>query len=761
MWRRDRAGRATRLVALCAALAAAAGQGQAQGTAARRPAAAAPAGSAPASTLRADEIRGRPDLEAVAEGRVEFRRGELLLEADRVTYEQVEDLARARGQVRISTAAGHFSGPELQLQLGRFEGWFLEPQFELRRLQAGGRAARVDFIDSARSLAHDARYTSCPRQSGDAPAWVLEARRVRLDTDANEGQAEGAVLRFLGVPILALPAMSFPLSEERKSGWLPPHVNLDSRSGLELGVPYYWNIAAQRDATFVPRVLSKRGFALDSEFRWLEPRHRGEVRLDWLPADQVAGRSRHALSVLSQGEPAGGLRWRVDGLRASDDAWWKDFPGATRSLAPRLLSTRLEVERDLSWAGGAGLAYARVQSWQVLQGSDLEVRTPYERRPQVGLQWRRSLPGGLDLALESEFNRFERVEAGSDPMAPTGLRWHALGSLTRPWQAPGLWVTPKLSFNAASYDLDQAMADGRRRASRLVPTLSVDARMEFERETRWFGSAVRQTLEPRLLYVNTPWRAQALLPLFDSAGKDFNVNSIFSENPFSGIDRVADAHQLTAGLTSRWLDPANGAEALRLGVVQRYLFRPQRLTPEGVPFTQRFSDLYLLGAGQLGAGLGMDAVLQYSPDLGRPVRSIFSARWTPGPFRTLSSTYRYSRGSSEQLELGWQWPLWKADAGAARGTRAGACNGDLYSVGRLNYSLQDSRITDSVLGLEYDSGCWIARVVAERLSTGRSEATTRLMLQLELVGLSRLGSNPLQVLKDNIPGYRLLREERR
>ncbi|HEV8313205.1 MAG TPA: LPS-assembly protein LptD, partial [Burkholderiaceae bacterium] len=90
----------------------------------------------------------------------------------------------------------------------------------------------------------------------------------------------------------------------------------------------------------------------------------------------------------------------------------------------------------------------------------------------------------------------------------------------------------------------------------------------------------------------------------------------------------------------------------------------------------------------------------------------------------------------------------------------GSCRGAWYGVGRINYSLRDSRITDSIVGVEYDAGCWIARVVGERLSTGRSEATTRLLLQLELVGLSRLGSNPLGVLKDNIPGYRLLRDDR-
>jgi LPS-assembly protein len=146
--------------------------------------------------------------------------------------------------------------------------------------------------------------------------------------------------------------------------------------------------------------------------------------------------------------------------------------------------------------------------------------------------------------------------------------------------------------------------------------------------------------------------------------------------------------------------------------------------------------------------------VQYNPDLQRSVRTIASARWSPGPYRTIGTTYRFSRGLAEQLELGWQWPVY----GKARDA-AGGCGGALYSVGRVSYSLKDSRIIDSVLGAEYDAGCWIGRLVAERLSTGRSEATTRLMLQLELVGLSRLGSNPLQVLKDNIPGYRLLRED--
>ena len=84
-----------------------------------------------------------------------------------------------------------------------------------------------------------------------------------------------------------------------------------------------------------------------------------------------------------------------------------------------------------------------------------------------------------------------------------------------------------------------------------------------------------------------------------------------------------------------------------------------------------------------------------------------------------------------------------------------------YSVGRLNYSLQDRKLVDTVVGFEYDSCCWIGRVVLERLQNSRSTSNTCLLFQIEFVGFSRLslGSNPLSSLKQNIPGYRYLRDQ--
>ena len=727
--------------------------------------------------LQAQSIRSQPDLETVAEGMVEFRRGGLVIRADRLAYDTPRDLASATGHVRVNRDGAEYSGPRLEIAVQRFEGFFLEPEFEFLTLGAGGRADRIDFLGNARTRAINASYTSCPRSGGTGAelAWVLRTDRVTIDLDANEGIAEGAVLRFLGTPILALPTLSFPLGDTRKSGWLPPSINIDNRSGLMLSVPWYWNIAPNRDATLSPRLSTRRGAGLDSEFRYLEPAAEGSLRVDWLPHDQVTGHSRESVQWLHEGQLSTvgrGLRYRISVTRVSDADWWKDFPDASRSFTPRLLPVRLAIEQAFDLPQGEGLAYVRALKWQVLQDTDSFINAPYERSPQIGVRLGGKLPGGFEYGAETEFNRFVLPhDQANTTQRTTGDRWHLLGAVSRPWRDAGWWVVPKLSLNAAAYSGTELSATASPvavlRASRAIPSFSVDAGFEMERNTQAFGRALHQTLEPRLLYVSTPYRAQSQLPNYDSAAKDFNFVSLYSDNTFSGVDRVSDSHQITAGFTTRLVDAQTGAEALRLGLVQRYLLRTQRITaqadgtPDGAPVEQRLSDALLVGSTSVLPGWTFDGAVQYSPDLQRSVRSIVGARYSPGPYRTVSTTYRLARGLSEQLEVGWQWPVYGNAPGTGKSTAGAAgCSGAWYSVGRFNYSLKDRRLTDSILGVEYDAGCWIGRVVAEQLSTGRSQATTRLLVQLELVGLSRIGSNPLKVLKDNIPGYRLLRDER-
>ena len=731
----------------------------------------------PALVLTAQKLSSEVDQETTAEGAVELRYGELLVRADKLRYGQVDDLADAEGHVEVNKNGNVFKGPSLKLYVNRFEGEFLQPTYFFSQTGGGGRAERVTFTDAKHLRAEAGTYSSCPVVPDTEPAWQITARRLAMDFEANEGVATGAVLRFLGVPILAAPALSFSLGGARKSGWLPPNISLDNRSGFEFGLPYYWNIAPQRDATLTPFLMTRRGPGLDSEFRYLEAEHAGQLSLSWLPKDIVANRSRWAFNLKQDGEAGMDWRYNLRTERVSDDDYWKDMPRRLQSQTQRLLASdwSLTRKRELSW--GDIQAYARIQRWQALQGTDpvSQFETPYQRTPQIGIRvttaaddavldgfrpWGRK--ARIEGALELEYNRFDLSKDALPDQLQTGQRVHLLGHLSAPVGGAAWWLIPRVAVNAAGYSLDQPQADGRKAMSRVIPTFSLDQGWVFERDTRLFGNALRQTLEPRLLYVNTPFRAQQNLPNFDAAAKDFNFDSIYTDNQFSGVDRVNDANQLSVGAISRWVNPVLGEEVLRLGLVQRFQFRDQLITTDGQPVTQRFSDLLLLGAARLNEHWWADGAVELNAQTGRSVRSVMRARYSPGLFRTVSMAYRLARGQSEQIELAWQWPLFgQAERRIAPGSGGGNnCGGAWYSAGRLQYSLVDKRLTDSVLGVEYDAGCWLMRVGMERLATGRAQTNTRLMLQLELVGLSQLGSNALNVLRDNIPGYRRLSSDR-
>ncbi|MEY2655868.1 MAG: hypothetical protein RLZZ524_2896, partial [Pseudomonadota bacterium] len=742
-------------------------------------------------TLEAQRIGGRTGEQLSAIGKVRLRQGGITLEADRIDYSLASDRAHASGGVSLRRGADVYSGPELDIDTETMEGYFLSPSFTIARTQGRGHAARADFLGENRVAITGASYTTCRADEGQQPAWVLSASTMRLDFGANDGYAEGAVLRFYEVPILALPLLSFPVTDARKSGWLPPMLNLASTSGVEFGLPFYWNISPQTDATLMPTYSSRRGSGIDTEFRYLLDDVKGDVRLVDLPYDQTSGRARWALrsrlntSTETTSPTDTGLGWSadLDLLRVSDDNYWRDGLRGADNLTPRLLGTRaqtMHTGRSRWW--GADIdqtVYARLQRWQVLQSSDSSaaIAPPYQRAPQIGAQWHAQL-GQAELQLQTEYNRF----TNTDVSLPGGERAHAAGSVGWRFGDASTQFTPRLSFNSAVYQLDQPLADGRTRVGRTVPSLSLDGHWTLERDADWLRPGLRQTLEPRLFYLRTPWRDQSQLPSFDSAPLDFNATTMFADNSFSGVDRVADAHLVTAGVTSRIVDDSSGAELGQIGLAQRFLLSEQRITPDGQPLTQRASDLFLIGSTSAVPAWGLDGALQYNPDSRRVERSVATVRYTPEPFRALSATYRFQRNSSEQLALGWQWPLLgggarrpgvdstdispaaqavRAAAANARDQRyasAGSCRGTLYGVGRLDYSLRDRRMSTSIVGIEYDAGCWVTRLVAERQSTGSDSATTRWMLQLELVGLSRLGSNPLAVLKDNIPGYTLLRD---
>jgi LPS-assembly protein len=715
--------------------------------------------------VRGDRIEGQADVNAIIEGHAEVRRGDTVIHADRLEYNVPDDQAKARGNVRLNRAGNVYEGEALDLRVEAFEGFFSDARYRFLATQAHGESTRVDFIDSARAVVHNATYTTCERTNEESwqPDWVLRAKTIRLDNEEEVGVAEDAVLEFKGVALPAIPRISFPLSEKRKSGLLPPTiVPVDSRNGPTLALPYYWNIAPNRDATITPGLMARRGVSLGAEFRYLEPSYQGVLSGTLMPQDRVLGYKRWSYSAQHSGtidSPFGGLGLNLNLNRVSDNDYWRDFPRSGKQLTQRLLPS----DASLGWARGDMSLSVRTLKWQTLQDVAAPIVPPYDRMPQV--LWRyapTSLTSGFDSSIEVDTTKFQanRVLTGQ----PDAQRTYTMAQISRPFLSPGGFVTPRVQLHATHYEFDSMLPNGRRSADRVLPTFSLDSGLVFEREASYLGRAFTQTLEPRAFYTYTPFRDQSMLPVYDTAANDFNFATVFTENAFTGNDRLADNNLLTLGVTSRLLNPSTGAEVVRLGVAQRLRFSDQQVTLPGVaPMSERLSDLLLGASVNWTPQWSVDSTVQYNPKNGRSIRSTIGARYSPGAYRTVSAAYRLQRDTSEQIDVGWQWPLndlW-GDKGRDLGPGRGQGGGRWYSVGRLNYSMMDRRMVDTVVGFEYDSCCWIGRVVLERLQSGVTTASTRLLFQVEFVGFSRLslGANPMSSLKQNIPRYQYLREQ--
>ncbi len=745
----------------------------------------------PLITLTADDIVSHIGGVTQASGKVELKRLDMDMHADLLTYDQLSDTAHAQGNVRINRGLDWFSADRVDLEMTRSAGTLTGTEYEIGARQAGGHAQRIELIDRNRSAFYQANYTSCPRDTPDEPAWIITGDRIDINTTTNEGKATHAVLRFLGVPILAAPSLTFPVTAERKSGWLPPTGDLSNRSGLALSVPYYWNIDPNIDATLSPGYSTKRGVEMTGELRYLEPSDLGQVTTYVLPNDEVYGNPRGAFEWAHEGSRSDWLTYSARVQRVSDSSYWKDFPNQMPALTQRLLPTDLSGTRRFLPFGDAGEidTYARVQRFQTLQdpgetASAALISVPYQRSPQVGMRGNVMLKDQLRFDFEVEANRFDlsgqgqensyiandndvghlQSSAGPDVLNDQrvgGARAHVIGTVSRNFSSDWGRFEPRMSIHGVTYRTDEDAEGNRIGVTRVIPTFSADSAFSFERQAELFGRSLVQTLEPRFLYVLTPYHDQSKLPLYDTAPKDFNEVSIFSNSQFTGNDRISDENQLTGGVSTRFNDATNGRELLRVGVAQKFLFRDQRLTTDNyqdldpAPDSKKLSHLLLYGSSSAMENWSFDGILEEDPSSNWTQRAVVSARYHPGPFKTLSLTYRYARDSSKQYEMGGQWPIYRRDPRAG----GSGCGGTLYAVGRVDYSVTDSRATYAIGGFEYDAGCWIGRVMVERTSTGRNESTTHLVLQLELNGLSTLGTGSLQVLKDNVPGYQPLRND--
>jgi LPS-assembly protein len=684
------------------------------------------------ATIDAQSIEGISGLEVTARGGVEFRQDDTTIYAEYLKFNREFGRLEAEGGVRLQQGADRFSGPRLRYNTNDLTGVLEEPAFLLRRGQtARGGAERVEFLGRNRLRLSGAHFTTCEPGNDD---WRIDARELDLDYDEQTGIARGARLRFLDTTIAGTPYASFPLENRRKSGVLAPQYTQTTLRGVELGLPFYWNIAPEQDAIITPVFMSKRGEQLKSHYRYLGAKYFGEARAEYMPEDRVLGTPRSGYSWQHEQRFSPALLARLDLNRVSDDAYFVDLYSQVRQVSTGNLQRDAYLQYSGALAGTGYMLQGRVQRFQTLQDPLAPIVSPYHRVPQLNLLATRNDIGGLlDASVPVEYARF------THPTLVEGARAAISPTVAAPLVAPGYFATPRLGVHRVGYNLTRPGAGQAERQDFTIPWVSLDGGLVFERDSDWFGNSLTQTLEPRLYYVYAAYRNQDQAPLFDTALADFSYAQLFRENRFVGGDRFGDANQITLAMTSRLLS-AGGQEMLRATVAQRYYFEDERvgLTPASALRTGSESDWLASVGGRFARQWAFDSTMQYNPRESRTERYGVSLRFTPEIAKVINASYRFQRDVLRQVDLSAQWPV-----------KAG-----WYAIGRYNYSLRDEQLLEGIAGIEYNGGCWVFRGVFQRLQAATNVSSSMLLLQLEFNGFGQIGSDDtLTLLRRTVPGY--------
>ncbi|MFO1422935.1 MAG: LPS assembly protein LptD [Candidatus Competibacteraceae bacterium] len=703
----------------------------------------------PPNELPIQAEAGRLDAsptESVLEGNAKLSRGDQRLRAEKLVLERSTNRVRADTGFVYGDPHQVLRGKQGDVDLNAKTGRFKDADYYLPKRHAQGHAesAQVDQVQRRNRL-ETATYSTCPRGK---EVWELRASELDLNEATGRGTAHDIVLAFNDTPVFYFPYLSFPINDQRQSGFLFPRQGYGSETGFDLAVPYYWNIAPNYDMTITPRLMTERGVLLGVEYRFLEPWHQGRLGFEYIPDDRRYGGARGSFNAIDQASPLPNVYTNLRYEYVSDDSYLRDLSNNLSFLTPNYLERHLDVRYYGDW----WQALARVEGYQILNTTLFALTgNPYQRLPQLLFNgaWP-SGAGGLNYRLYGEFVNFQQ----SDMV--TGVRmdlWPTVGwSYEQPWG----YLKPQAGFRYTSYQLDHTEPGANDAPSRAAPVLTLDTGLIFDRplQADWLGVAAgTQTLEPRLFYLYVPYRDQNDIPLFDSAVMDRDIDWLFRVNRFVGADRLGDANQLTAALTTRLIDGPSGRERLRasLGQIQYFEDRRVNLYPIEPPQTSVNSGLIAQSQLNLSTHWSVQGGVQLEPDNSDVLRTAFDLRYYVNPRQLVNVSYLLDRDQPgvslndqiNSVDIAFFWPL----------------NLQWRTLARWNQALNIDRNLETLVGLEYEDCCWALRLVGRqyRDSPADADAQNAFYLEFELKGLSRLGSSLEGVLRNSIIGYQPIR----
>lgn len=695
--------------------------------------------------VRADHTQLDADRFAQFRGNVVLLQGRQRLLTGNAAFDNVTGELRAEGGLLFSDDYIAVRASDIQADSFSQSASIIDSEYLLIERSAHGVAGQIDIRTAEgerQVLLHDGTFTTCP---GDRPAWQIAARNIEINENDSWGTAHHAQFRLFNVPVLYIPRFSFPLTDERKSGLLYPTIRSSARNGVELEVPYYFNLAENYDLTLTPRLMTDRGVMGMAEFRYLTESHAGTVEANYLHKDRRSNtdNSRSLWRVEQQSRL--NERWSgyLDYAQVSDTAYINDFGSTFINRADPHLYRR----GQLDYQAGLTRLQIQVEDFQMLG----PYRAPYRTMPRFSAWHEQPLDLGFELKWFSEVTHFRNPLNGSD----TATRVHAEPTLRYEVIRPAWDWQADLSYLVTHYD---QFADEQRDASvtRAIPQVRWHGRIHLERP--FTNSLGYQTLTPQLQYLYVPYRDQTNIGIYDTILMQDDYYSLFRPRRFTGLDRIADAHQVTIGATTSFFNDY-ADELLRLSLGQIiYLDESQtQLFDETSRITASNSELAAELDFRISERWFASSAVQYDTDLSIVRKSRAALEYRKDEGNLIQLNHRRVQGlvgTTEEVEQIGMVASWRL-------------NRDWAFATHWYQDLRTNRTMDALFGLQYDSCCWSIQISAYRRVNRNydlnfsdeplppAEFDNGVSLQFSLTGLSNAASSGIMnLLQQGIFGYR-------
>ncbi|MBT8141432.1 MAG: LPS-assembly protein LptD [Gammaproteobacteria bacterium] len=625
------------------------------------------------------------------------------------------------GQVSLSSESGSINGLTADFDLKKRTANFKNAEFEFKDGTRGA-AKELNLQENGVQTLKGVSYSSCPK---DHSGWQLIGEEITLDQNKQRGTARGVRLEFADIPLMYLPYFTFPINNQRKSGFLIPNIGNSGKSGLEIGIPYYWNIRPNMDMTSTTRLLGDRGIQLGNEFRYINNFSNGIIEFDYLASDSKRNIDRNKFTWNNDFRYGPNWDAAINIQNVSDNNYFIDFGGDLSTTT----ITNLNREISLDYYGKRWTVNSLIQDYQVINPSIDNFQEPYQRLPQISThaKWQNLGLEGLSFILDNELVNFQR------DIGVEGSRFHIYPQLQYEWSNSAVSLNGLVGMNLTQYNLQHTAQDLDAKPGRALPIVNLDARLHLEREIA--GSTLPQTLEPRVQYTYIPYRNQSALPIFDTGLPDLNQNQLFNPRRFNGLDRIGDTHQVALGLSSRLLENPNG-QSLRFDVGQVLFFKDREVNLNPATGPQKSSSLLIAETyWRLNKKWAMRSGLSWDGFEDQHEKRNLAFSYSPDQRSMFSAGYRSVRDRVDQTDIAFRYPV----------------NQRLNLVGRWNYDRLNKVTLDRYWGLEYDTCCWGLRAISRRYISDRDgNSDNAFLLQLELKGLSSVGARADQLLRDNI-----------